>query len=73
MNQYAYRVYRNVLTNPVYGGTVTAGDMESASHKIIQRCDIDVIHASHNGQEYHYFMLKGEKVGIIIYLNPEEF
>lgn len=69
---YAYRVYKT-LSNPVFGGTVTADSMDEAAQKVIKRNKIDVVHESHNGLEYHYFMLNGNKIGILVYANPENF
>ena len=72
MNTYAYRIYKT-LNNPVIGGTVHAQDMESAAKKIIAENGIEVIHKMDYFRPEHYFMRNGQKVGILIYLNPEEF
>lgn len=73
MNKYAYRIYRNIPNNPVVGGTVSGENMERATQAVIKRNGVQVIHESHNGHEYHYFMLNDSKVGILLYINPEEF
>lgn len=73
MNHYAYRVYRNQINNPIYVGTVSAQDMDSAVNKVISSCKIGVVHEidSRSGIENHYFTLNDSKVGILIYANPE--
>jgi hypothetical protein len=73
MNHYAYRIYKNIPSNPVIGGTVTAENMESAAQKIISQNGIQVIHELRNGLEYHHFMRNNIKVGILVYIRPEDF
>ena len=74
MTSYAYRIYRkNNLNNPIIGGGIHADNMEQAAQKIIKHNKIEVVHEYHCGFEYHSFTYKGEKVGILIYLNPEDF
>lgn len=71
--KYAYRIYRNSPSNPVVGGTVSGDNMEQAAQKVIEGNKVQVIHESRNGYDYHYFMLKEYRVGILLYVNPEEF
>ena len=71
---YAYRIYRKGnLNNPIVGGTVHADTMEQATQQAIKRSGVKAIHETRHGMEYHSFELNNEKVGIIIYANPEEF
>ena len=73
MNKYAYRIYKNTSSNPVVGGTVSAENMESAAQKVIKSNGVEVVHESHNGYDDHYFMFRNSKVGILLYVNPEDF
>ena len=73
MKHYAYRIYKNTPGNAVIGGTISGEDMEHAAQRVIKSNGVEVIHEPHNGQEYHYFMLNGSKVGILVYINPEDF
>lgn len=73
MSVYAYRIYKNALNNPIVGGTVHAESMEQAAQRVIKSNGVEVVHESRNGQEYHSFTLRGGKVGILLYVNPEEF
>lgn len=72
MNKYAYRIYKT-LTQPIIGGTVSADNMEQAAQAVIRQNRVNVIHETRNGQQYHHFERGGEKVGILLYVNPEEF
>lgn len=73
MNTYAYRIYRNTPNDPIFGGTVKGENMEQAAQKVIKSNGVKVVHESRHGFEYHYFMLNDSKVGILLYVNPEEF
>lgn len=69
---YAYRIYRITITNPLIGGTVYAESMDAAIEKIISQNDILVIHESYPTHTEHYFVnSKMEKVGILVYANAE--
>lgn len=73
MNHYAYRVYRT-LTNPIFVGTVTAKSMDDAVLRIMTQNKIEAVKEhDYVSTEHHYFVLKGEKVGILVYANPEDF
>lgn len=73
MNTYAYRIYKNIPNNPVIGGTVKGENMEHATQKVIKNNGVQVIHEFLHGYEHHYFMFRDSKVGILLYINPEEF
>lgn len=73
MNQYAYRIYRNTPNNPIIGGTVTSEDMESAAQRVISLNKVQVIHETVNHCRYSHFELNGSKVGILLYVNPEDY
>lgn len=75
MKHYAYRVYRNTITNPLFGGTVSAANMDSATSKVIARCKIEVVHEidPYSLQQTSNFMLDGQTIGILIYARPEDF
>lgn len=72
MKQYAYRIYKNAPSNPIIGGTVTVNSIESALQKIVNSNNVQVVHESIHGLKHHYFVLNGYKVGILIYLRPED-
>jgi hypothetical protein len=72
MNHYAYRIYKT-LNNPIVGGTVSAANMEQAAQQVIKQNGVQVIHETRNGYQYHDFMLNGSKVGILLYVNPEDY
>lgn len=71
--KYAYRIYKTVISHPVIGGTVSGESMEDAARKVVRQNGVKVVHESRNGYEYHYFTLRNENVGILLYINPEEF
>lgn len=73
MNHYAYRIYKNTPNNPIVGGTVTAENLNDAANKIIQLNGVQAIHEFRHGFKYSHFEFKGYRVGILVYLNPEEF
>jgi len=71
MNRYAYRVYKT-LTSPVYAGTVTSNSMDNAVKQVMKECNIISVKEFWGEVEHNFFMLKDEKVSILIYANPEE-
>lgn len=73
MKTYAYRIYKNSPSDPIIGGTISGKNMEDTAQKIISQNNVEVIHETRHGYDYHYFMFRGSKVGILIYINPEEF
>jgi hypothetical protein len=72
-NHYAYRVYRNEINNPMYTGTVSAFDMDSAVEKVITSCKVEIMQEETYTGKHKYFMLNNQRVGILIYANPEDY
>lgn len=73
MNHYAFRVYRGTYANPKFAGTVSANSMGDAVKVVMKQNKIVSIKEVRNGLVYTDFMLNNEKVGILIYANPEDY
>jgi len=73
MNHYAFRVYRGSYNNPRFAGTVSAESMGKAVKTIMTQNKITVLETPMLGQSKFDFMLDGQKVGILIYANPEDY
>ena len=73
MNNYAFRVFDFVYSNPIFSGSITSSSMETAISKIMKRHRISVVTEHRQGFEYNEFIYGGKKVSIIIYANPEYY
>lgn len=73
MNHYAFRVYKGTYNNPKFAGTISANSMGDAVKVVMKKNNITSVKEVRNGLKYTDFMLNSEKVGIVIYANPEDY
>ena len=70
--KYAYRVFsKGSLNSPIFGGTVTAESMDDAAKTVIELHKIRTVNIVYGlFVPERYFELNGQRVGIVIYVNP---